>query len=226
MFTLNTNNAHCVIQAYLDKNTSLSGFQKNMTDIVNFLHDHEKKASNDRNYDEAEKTKYIYELLIIKKNDFDIYVKLENEANIKRNYKEASLIKTISDMIILDIKQILMDRIGPIECITAGTVFNDNKDLVNQTSIDLISDTKKTEQGIKDLVNQTSIDLINDTNKTEQGIKDLVNQTSLESYHTNINLVNSTIIKDDSGIAIFYCIIVLYLILLGTIKLIYTKFPG
>ena len=118
MLLYNTNKVKRAIQAYLDKNNSLPVLQsaeqdselsvKELLDILISFHDLEKKSSNNRNYYEAEKAKCIYDLLIIKKTDFERCIELENEARLKQNYKEADLIKTHQSVIIKDVKHLLL----------------------------------------------------------------------------------------------------------------------
>ena len=126
MFIYNINKANCVIHAHLNKINSIF-FQKvsqevvqeyeislkDLTDILKSVYDLEKKSSNDRNYDEAHKAKYIYELLLTTKSDIDRYIDLENEAKLKRNYMEVDLIKTHQYAIMKEIEYLLTDHKSP-----------------------------------------------------------------------------------------------------------------
>ena len=123
MFVYNTNKANCAIRNHLDKINSLPILQevvqeyelsvKDLADILKSFNDLEIKSSNDRNYDEAVKSKYIYELVLTTKSYIDKYIDLENEAKLKRNYIEAGLIKTHQYAIMKEIKCLVTDHKSP-----------------------------------------------------------------------------------------------------------------
>ena len=77
------------------------------TEKLKYFYELEKKTANYRNYDNAEIFRYIYEILLTKKMDIDKYTNAETDAKIKRNYKEAILMKIKQNQILTDIEKML-----------------------------------------------------------------------------------------------------------------------